>query len=60
MIAVSPVIAYLQADEKEALRALAYARRTSISKVIRSLVQAEICASDNRTAITRRKKREAA
>ena len=50
MIAVSPVIAYLQADEKEALRDLAYARSTSISKILRALVQAEIAVAGKKTA----------
>lgn len=50
MTAISPVIAYLHADEKEALRALAYARRSSISKVLRDLVQAEIAVTGKKTA----------
>ena len=50
MTAISPVITYLQNDEKEALRALAHVRRTSISKVLRALVRAELAVTGNRTA----------
>lgn len=55
MTAITPVIAYLQNDEKEALRDLAHVRRTSVSKVLRSLVRAELAVTGKRTAAGRRK-----
>ena len=55
MTAITPMIAYLQNDEKEALRALAHVRRTSISKVLRALVRAELAVTGNRTATGSRK-----
>lgn len=54
MTAISPVMAYLQEDEKEALRALAHVRRTSVSKVLRALVRAELVATEKTRRPARR------
>lgn len=60
MPAISPVIAYLLADEKEALRVLAHSRRTSVSKVLRTLIQAELAVARKRTTKNATKRRSAA
>lgn len=54
MTAISPVMAYLQEDEKEALRALAHVRRTSVSKLLRALVRTELSAANKTRRAPRR------